>query len=287
MDLKIKKPRLLKKIEYPITYGDILNESEIIGIMLGDGHITHDDRSIRLRVRELDFCWHFKNLIEKTYGIEAPLDNKYYYNCYAHSTLLAQRINKLTNHNKEIPEFVLKGDNKIKARFLKGFFDSEGSVDVIYNRRQIVLTQDNKKMLLQIKSLLFDLGIQSKYFKKNFGSDKVIISLLENLEKYYNLIGFSIKYKQEKLKQAVYYLKKCKAHEKEKYWEVLRHWLASQRSLRSSAKEMNMHWETYRSWIYGMKMPCQIKMDIGYGLVPEDYEKLREQYEFLPLVIHS
>lgn len=157
-------------------------------------------------------------------------------------------------------------------------------MEVMYNRRQIVLTQANKKILLQIKLLLFDLGIQSKYIEKRFGSDKLIISLLENLEKYYNLIGFSIRYKQEKLKEAVDYLKRCKSHEKEKYWEVLRHWVKSKKSLRSSAKEMGLNWETYRVWIYGRKMPCQIKKDIEYGLVPEDYEILREQYEFLPLV---
>ena len=284
MNIEIKKPSLLKKIEYPSTYEEILNEAEVVGIMLGDGHLSKDTRYMRLRVRELDFCQHFKNLIEKTYGIKAPIDNKYYYNCYAHSTLLALRISKLTNHNKIIPEFIFKGDNNIKARFLRGFFDSEGSMDVIYNRRQVVLTQNNEKMLLQIKSLLLDLGIQNKYVKKNFGSDKLIISLLENLEKYCNLIGFSIKYKQEKLEEAINYLRKCKTHEKEKYWEILRHWLSSKKSLRGSAKEMNMSWETYRTWVYGMKMPCQIKYDIEYGIVPEDYDKLMEQYEFLPII---
>ncbi len=282
--MNIKKPRLLKKIKTPTTYEDILNEAEIFGIMLGDGHIVHNNRSIRLRVRELDFCQNFKSLIENTYGIEAPLDNKYYYNCYAHSTLLAQRIIKLTCHNKVISEFILNGDDKIKARFLRGFFDSEGSVDVIYNRRQIVLTQNNEKMLLQIKSLLFDIGIQSKYVKKRVGSNKLIISLLENLQKYYLLIGFFIKYKSEDLKRAIEYLENNKAHDKEKYWEVLRHWQNKTKSLRSSAKEKAMHWETYRSWVYGMKIPCQIKMDIEFGIIPSDYNSLRKYYPFLPPV---
>lgn len=282
--MNIKKPSLLKKINYPKTYGEILNEAEIIGIMLGDGHIMSGGRSIRLRVRELDFCQNFKSLIEITYGIEAPLDNKYYYNCYAHSTLLTQRIAELTNNNKEISKFILNGDNKIKARFIRGFFDSEGSVDVIYNRRQIVLTQNNEKMLLQIKSLLFDLGIQSKYVQKNFGSDKLIISLLENLKKYHNLVGFSIKYKQENLKQAIEYLENYKAHDKEKYWEVLRHWQNRTKSLRGSAKEKAMPWETYRSWVYGIKIPCQIKKDIEFGIIPSDYNLLREYYSFLPQV---
>lgn len=230
MNPKITKRGVLKRIHYPSSYDDILAESEIIGIMLGDGNIMHNKRSIRLRVRELDFCLNFKRLVEKTYRINTTLDNKYYYNCYANSTLLTQRIIRLTNGNKEIPEFILGGDNKIKARFLRGFFDSEGSVDLIENRRQIVLTQNNEKMLLQIKSLLWDLEIQSKYVKKRIGSDKLIISLLENLEKYRNLIGFSIGYKQQKLKKAIEYLKFCKAHDKEKYWEVLRHWSNSKKA---------------------------------------------------------
>lgn len=284
MNFKITKSRLLKKINYPSSYDDILAESEIIGIMLGDGNIMHNKRSIRLRVRELDFCLNFKKLIEKTYRINTTLDNKYYHNCYANSTLLTQRIINLTNDNKEIPEFILEGNNKIKARFLRGFFDSEGSVDLIKNRRQIVLTQNNERLLLQIKSLLFDLEIQSKYVKKKIGSDKLIISLLENLEKYYNLIGFSIVYKQQKLKEAVNYLKFYKPHDKEKYWKVLRHWLNSKKSPRASAKEMNMNWETYRSWVYGMKIPCQIKMDIEYGLIPTDYGTLIKEYSFLSKV---
>lgn len=274
----------LKQIRCPDSYEDISNESEIIGIMLGDGHIMQNNMSIRLRVRELDFAQNFKSLIEKTYGINAPLDNKYYYNCYAHSKLLTHRMIYLTKHNKEIPRFILEGTQDIKARFLRGFFDSEGSVDTLYNRRQIVLTQNNEKMLLQIRSLLFDIGIQSKYFKKRVGSDKLIISLLENLKKYNALVGFSIEYKREKLKEAIVYLEGCNHHEKEKYWEVLRHWRDSKKSLRSSAKEDNMNWETYRSWVYGMKMPCQIKKDIEWGLVPEDYCTLATHYRFLPKI---
>lgn len=280
--IKISKPSLIKWIKTPVEYKDVLAEAEIIGIMLGDGNIMHNKRSIRLRVRELDFCLNFKKLVEETYRINTTFDNKYYYNCYANSTLLANRIGELTKGNKEIPDFVLSGDNNIKARFLRGFFDSEGSVDLIENRRQIVLTQNNEKMLLQIKSLLGDLEIQSKYVKKRIGSDKLIISLLENLEKYYNLIGFSIGYKQQKLKEAIDYLNFYKPHDKEKYWQVLRHWSNSQKSLRGSAKEMGMNWETYRTWIYGIKMPCQIKMDLEYGLTPKDYEILIKEYSFLP-----
>ena len=151
---KMQKYSNLKEVHFPETYEEILNEAEIIGIMLGDGHIYPKGYGIRLRVKEFDFCKNFKDLVEKTYKIKGRMDYKNYYNYYAYGRLFVKRISDFTNNNKEIPKFILNGNDKIKSRFLRGFFDSEGSMDVIYNRRQIVLTQKNKEILLQIKYLL-------------------------------------------------------------------------------------------------------------------------------------
>ena len=182
------KPVNLKEIEIPQTYEEILDEAEIFGIMMGDGYCGN--YLIRLKVKDLDFCQHFSNLITRTYGIYAPIKKRDYYACFAHSALLAKRVAKLTKNNFRIPEFILKGDKFIKARFIRGFSDAEGSVDVIYNRRQIVITQKNIPMLEQIKQLLLDLDIQSKVVIKKFGMGKLIISLLRNLELYQEYIGF-------------------------------------------------------------------------------------------------
>ena len=272
----------LKEVHIPETYEEILNEAEIIGIIIGDGHINLKGGYIRLRVGELDFCENFSKLIRTTYKVNAPINNKYYYNCFVFSTLLTKRIAELTKNNKEISEFILQGDKNIKARFIRGFVDAEGNVDVIYNRRQIVITQLDVETLKISQKFLLDVGIQSTLIIKKVGCPQLIISLLENLQKYRDLIGFSIGYKQKKLEEAIDYLKKDKAHDKEKYWQVLRHWKLNDKSIRGSAKEFNMNWETYRSWIYGRKMPCQIKKDIEVGWVPDDYEKLRQNYNFLP-----
>ncbi|MEK6937269.1 MAG: LAGLIDADG family homing endonuclease [Nanoarchaeota archaeon] len=272
-----------KEIRIPRKALDLENEAEIIGIILGDGYINKKEYSIRLKVRENDFINNFANLIKKTYGIGTRYKYYDYPCCYVHSINLASRINKLTNKKQRIPNFIICGSKNIKARFLRGFFDSEGSVDVLekYHRRQIVLTQKNIPWLKQIKTMLFDIGIQSKIYKKPKDSDKLVISLIENMEKYYNLVGFSIRYKQNKLKLAIDYLKNHKPHEKEKYWSVLRHWLKSKKSLRASAKEVKIHWETYRSWIYGTKVPCQIKKDLEFNILPSDHKDLIEQYSFL------
>ena len=79
MNIKIKNQKLLKKIKYPKFYEEILDESEIIGIMLGDGHLSKKGRYLRVRVREKDFCQNFRDLVERTYGIRSKFQKKEYY----------------------------------------------------------------------------------------------------------------------------------------------------------------------------------------------------------------
>jgi len=275
----MKKSSSLKEIHIPRTYQEILNEAEVVGIMLGDGYLG--PHYARLKVKDRDFVYNFFNLIQNTYHIKPSMVKKEYYECYVFNKLLRERMRELIS-NKSIPEFILKGDSKLKARFIRGFSDAEGCVDATNYRRQIVITQLNLELLKTLKDMFLDIKIQGKLFLKKNNCAQLTISLLENLQKYHDLIGFSIGYKQKKLEGAIKYLKKYKSHDKEKYWQILRHWIASGKSLRSSAKEFNMHWETYRSWAYGMKIPCQIKKDIEVGWVPVDYEELRKSYCFLP-----
>ena len=73
----------------------------------------------------------------------------------------------LKSHNFFIPLFITKSEEIIKKEWLKAFFDDEA---YIY-RKVIYLTIVNKKAILQIKQLLSELRIDSKfygpYFSKN------------------------------------------------------------------------------------------------------------------------
>jgi len=156
----------IKDIEVPQTEEEIENEAEIIGIILGDGCISKD-YSIYVKVSEKDFAENFLHLVQKTYGLTSNI--KIRDNCYAcdiHCKILVKRIKNLIKNNKKIPEFVLKGTDNIKARFIRGFVDAEGSMDVIYNRRQIVITQKDTGLLEDIQKVLLSIGIQSKLIKK-------------------------------------------------------------------------------------------------------------------------
>jgi hypothetical protein len=255
-------------------------EAYIIGALLGDGHLT--DYMIRLKVTQKDFRDEFSNCIKKAYKFIPRIKEKNnIFLCRVHSVLLSKRLKRFTKNNSDIPFFVMNGNNEIKANFIKGFADAEGCVDLNYNKHQIVIVQKNIKILKKIQKLLLDLKIQSKIYRKKDKNDHLVISLYENLKRFKELIGFSIDYKREKLKTAVNYLEKFNIPVI-LYWNSLRVWISSNNSQNSSAKELGLNWGTFRSWVKGEKMPNKIKKDIELGWVPEDYDTLREHYQFLP-----
>lgn len=275
----------LKTIEIPKTIMELEDEAEILGIIIGDGSIQHGGYDIRLQVREKDFAENFANLIKKTYGLNVSLTYPKYYCVYVCTKKLCRRIIKLTANNKVIPQHIFLGTEEIKARFIRGFSDSEGSVDNLYNRRQIVITQKNLEVLEGLQKLLLDLGITSTIYIKKYDSNKLIISLLDNLKTYSQKVGFSISYKKDALEKIIKYLEERGISSNEElYWKVLMYELTRKESLRKAAKNFNISVETYRSWIQGKKIPNKIKQNLALSFVPENYETIQEQYLFLPVI---
>jgi intein/homing endonuclease len=190
---------------------------------------------------------------------------------------------KLTNNKSKIPNFVIYGSEKIKGAFIKGIADSDGSVDDTRNRRQIVITQKDTKQLEAFKNLFLSLFIQSEIYEKTNNSSHLVISLLRNLKRFNEIVGFSIAYKKEKLEKGIDYLEKT--NKSNFYWESLQKRINSIESSEKIATEMCLKPGTFRSWISGRRLPRQIKKDIAYGWVPENYENLRKRFKFLPKVM--
>jgi intein/homing endonuclease len=249
---------------------------------MGDGHISA--RAIRLKVTQKDFREKFAQCIKKAYHFKPILrKERNAFICDVHRVLVAKRVKELTKDLKEIPNFIMNSNPKIKASFIRGFADAEGSFDDSGNRRQIVITQDNTRILEAIHKLLLDLGIQNTIYHKTNNPDQLVISLLRNLRKYKNLVGFTIDYKKQKLVNAIKYLQKC-TYDTDIYWNCLRKWKNKKTSFRGLAHILNINWGTIRVWIKGIKMPRQIRKDIAYGFVPKDYETLRRKFSFLPKI---
>lgn len=113
----------------------------------------------------------------------------------------------------------IKNSSKItKGTFLRGFFDSEGSayfrIKYGITDRKIELCNNDFGLIKFCKELLEELGIKTRNIDKRFRSERTLrgrklssfnfyrFTLKENKEnfkKFRDLVGFSIKRKQDKL----------------------------------------------------------------------------------------
>jgi len=257
-------------------------EAYAIGALMGDGYLAK--RMVRLKVTQKNFMKEFAKCIQKTYKIIPHIkEDKNLFICTVHRVLLAKRLNKLTDGGSKIPSFIINGNDRLKASFLKGFADAEGSIDDTNHKHQIVITQKNRELLEKIQELLLSLRIQSKIYKKTNNPDQLVISIIRNLKKFNKLIGFSINYKKKKLQSIINYLEKLNTHP-EIYWGVLHEWKNKTTTQTKLAKKFGLKEGTLKSWLKGRRIPNQIKKDLNYGWVPKNYSEFRRYFKFLPKV---
>lgn len=208
----------------------ILNEdlAYILGVKRGDGYwrkrITPQRTSgeIGFNVKNLDFAKEFKKRLKRWSGIQPKIwekDGKFYVMLYSIDAVnVAQKISL-----KEI----LSSNKGEKADFLKGLYDSEGGVTgKNLDRRKfacrwIHFSNSNKETILAVSKLLKFFGINYKIKSRihsGFGSKKlqyeILIFGLENLLKFSKNIGFSIKYKKDKLLEVINSYEKSRGREK-------------------------------------------------------------------------
>lgn len=274
------RPR--NRIKIPSTRLEKISESYIIGSMFGDGYL--DKFMLRLGVTQREFMLTFAKNIKIAYGI-LPSIKEYrkanLFICTVNSASVSERISKLTKNKSVIPIFVTNDNKEIKGAFLRGFADSEGCVDTTNNRHQIVISQKNIKLMRDVKSLLWSLLIQSKIYKKENDQEHLVISLLRNVRLFNKFVGFSIPYKIRKLRDTVNYLEKIDVSGF--YWDSLRKNIDG-KSTREIALDKGIKYRTVLSWLNNRRIPRQIKKDIEYCYIPNDYEILRKHFKFLPKI---
>lgn len=128
--------------------------------------------------------------------------------------------------NHSIPEFIFNLDKKFKYEFIRQAFDDDGSVSNKYpilkiagsidvtnkrdNKIPMNLMNDTKKLIENINinpnklridkvyKLNMEYGRKGPFYRQTWSFS---ITGRENLLKYYNEIGFNLKYKQDRLKK--------------------------------------------------------------------------------------
>jgi len=192
----------------------------IIGAVLGDGCVCLSQKYhylVALKVKDLEFAEEFARCIAKVLGRNPPKpiplkDGKFV--VVVVSKTLYELLKKPINIDR-IRRYIEHCIDCI-CTFLRGFFDSEGSID---KDGEIQVYNTDKSLLEYIKELLHRLGIKTtgpkrstkagtpiknpKTGKTYFARKDVYYLYIcaESRLRFYQLIGFTIKRKQQRLEE--------------------------------------------------------------------------------------
>ena len=219
--------KISKKVSYELAY--------ICGALTGDGHIQCKGyRGVvsfySKNKYEID---NLNNKIKEILKVNSVIykdkrDNNCRYKLFFISKDLARFFiikgvpeKKKTNKIFFVPDWILNGNNNVKSSYLRGFYDTEGSIfhtkmknnyirwriNLIQNKNEL-LKIEGYKFMNQIKSMLNYFGINSspirfgkgKLRKDNTKSISILFDIEKSsFEKFYKHIGFTNKKKMNKL----------------------------------------------------------------------------------------
>ena len=101
--------------------------------------------------------------------------------------------------NKKVPKIIMKSSKNIVSAFLRGLFDTDGTVD----DKMVSLCSVSKKLIKEVQVLLLNFGIISRVHIKKTKSDLGISYILtisgDDVELFNQYIGFGLQRKQDRL----------------------------------------------------------------------------------------
>ena len=184
-----------------ITIPDSFNPefAQIMGYFLGDGNL--EDRSIRFRDARIDVLQYYQKSLENIFSLKirriSKVKNKECFNLELNGTVVRDLFKEVENN---LFDYVCKSPKQHICRFIKGFFDAEGSVDKKSPR--ISASQKDGQVLQYIQLLLDRLGIRSRiraYTVKGNKIHQLDIADNKSVLKYIQLIGMTARDKSDLL----------------------------------------------------------------------------------------
>jgi len=186
----------------------------ILGGLCGDASILRDFRRgrsmpnrIRLVSKDQEYCLFFNKCLESMLGKSFIFQDKrgFYYsgiNSVSFSNHIVSIYGDFSQKGWRVPKGILTSNNhEVISYFLRSFFDS----DACARKYDIRIQNINKDGLLDISFLLGKLGIENRISEEKRRTSKgnrvfnLSITSSRQMAKYRDLIGFTIKRKQEKL----------------------------------------------------------------------------------------
>ena len=186
---KEKYRNIRRDIVIPKRYSKEL--AEFIGVMLGDGKISHFQVLVTLGNKELVYASHVCDLMEKLFLGRPKIATRStgYHDVYIGSVLLTTwllSMGLVTNKVKyqvDVPNWIFSKKSYMKA-CLRGFFDTDGSIYKLRQGMQISFTNYSTPLLFALRKMLFEL----EYTPSRLSSHKVYLTRKEDVTRFFKEI---------------------------------------------------------------------------------------------------
>jgi hypothetical protein len=183
-------------------------------LIIGDGCIDNKKRRVIFTNEDSSILNDFEKIVEKKFStfVKTECVKNNTFNKTIHSTYLCKFLIETFNikngksNCKTIPELILKSPKTVISEFIKGLFDTDGSVN---NKGEIVFGTISEVLCKQVQEILFCFGILSKIrIRKNNFYEMKITGKFAKI--FLSEIGFRLERKQNKLNDIISSNKYCR-----------------------------------------------------------------------------
>jgi DNA-binding transcriptional regulator WhiA len=162
--------------------------AELLGVLLGDGSITHFQIWVTLGIKEMAYAKYVSALIQQVFGgtPKISIRGNGYKDVYLGSTVATNWLfNEGLVHNKVlsqvgVPPWIFEREDYMES-FVRGFFDTDGSIYKLRHGLQISLTNFSLPLLSALQKMLEIL----RYHPSAISSHKVYITRIPEIKRFF------------------------------------------------------------------------------------------------------
>ena len=163
--------------------------AEFYGIMLGDGHISRFQIVVTLGTKELNYVEYVASLMNELFEAKPTIlvRKDGYRDVYFGSVDLIRYLKTdgfVTNKVKyqvDIPRWIFEKTEWMNS-FVRGFFDTDGSVYQLRFGIQVSFTNKSARLLISLHKMLIALG----YNPSAISADRIYLTKRKNLERFFS-----------------------------------------------------------------------------------------------------
>lgn len=167
--------------------------AEFIGIMLGDGCLTHYQTMVTLGTKEFAYVKYVQSLMQKLFLVPATImtsKHSGYHVVYIGSTKITSWLQDMgLVFNKvaaqvDVPTWITTNDEYM-TRFIRGFFDTDGSIYKLRFGVQISLTNHSLPLLHASQTMLKSLG----YKPSAVSASRVYVTRRNEVQRFFREVA--------------------------------------------------------------------------------------------------